>query len=89
MMGVRCPACGMTTAWSHCVRGQLVQAVRANTGGTLLALLAMLAAPWTLACAARGRWLVGEPREWLLIGLPVLVLAVTMADWLWRFAANT
>ena len=39
--GFRCPSCGMTTAWSHVVRGQVLAACRANVGGALLGVVAM------------------------------------------------
>ncbi len=39
---VPCPTCGMTTAWSHAVRGELPSAFMAQPLGTLLALAAFL-----------------------------------------------
>ena len=39
LFGIPCPGCGMTTSFSHLVRGNVVQASRANIGGVLLALL--------------------------------------------------
>jgi hypothetical protein len=78
---VRCPACGMTTAWAHTVRGQLVRAAEANCGGMLLAVLAILLAPWLLASAARGRWLGSAPSATLALTLMVCVIGVTLADW--------
>src|SRR3954466_2501001 len=56
--GVRCPSCGMTTAWAHMVRGQLASAVRANCGGALLALAAIAAGPLLIGSAMVGRWIV-------------------------------
>lgn len=83
---MRCPSCGMTTAWAHAVRGQMVQALAANVGGTLLAWVAMAAVPWALAAACTGRWLLIPGRwSWLLAGSAV-VLAITLADWLFRLA---
>ncbi len=86
----------MTTAWSHAVRGQLPGALKANVGGMLLAVVAMGACPWTLACAARGRWLVRSPREGTFAGLVerivvlivVLIAVVTLGDWIYRLAAR-
>src|SRR5262245_15153515 len=45
---IRCPACGMTTSWAYTVRGQLWRAATANCGGMLLAIGAILLAPWLL-----------------------------------------
>ena len=80
----RCPSCGMTTAWSHAVRGHWLQAGRANAGGVALAACAMLAAPWLLISAARGRWWIGAPSEGSLACLGVGVAALTLADWAYR-----
>ena len=38
LLGIRCPACGMTTSWSHFMRGQWVQSIQANLAGFMLAL---------------------------------------------------
>ena len=45
LFGWPCPSCGMTTSSAHLVRGQLFGALRANVGGTLLGLIAVVAAP--------------------------------------------
>jgi hypothetical protein len=81
---VRCPACGMTTAWSHFVRGQWLSAVAANAGGTLLALLSTAAAVWLLGSAARGRWLWTQPSDQSVFVLGLSIVGVTLADWLIR-----
>ena len=81
---VRCPACGMTTSWSHFVRGQIVDSARANTGGLLLAILAVIGAPWMLTSAVMGRWWMRQlTPEWVLIGGSVVFL-VTFVQWTWR-----
>ena len=82
--GLRCPFCGMTTAWAHTVRGQVGAAWAANAGGPLLALAAMLAGPWMVASAVRGRPLLGRPSEPLLAAAGLIVAAVIMVDWLRR-----
>ena len=84
LFGVRCPSCGMTTSWSHAVRGHWLQAIGANTGGTLLAAMAMIAGPWLLISAARGRWFVGRPGDRLLALAAGLVIAATLLDWTYR-----
>ena len=81
LFGRRCPTCGMSTSWAHSVRGQLVGAVRANAGGTLLGLLAMAAAPWLLISAARGAWLGWVPESTALAWILLAVAAVTLLDW--------
>ena len=59
--------CGMTTAWAHLVRGQWLAACRANVGGVLLGLLAMVGAPWLLGSACQGRWWGWTPTERALL----------------------
>lgn len=50
--GLPCPTCGMTTAFAHTVRGQLISAFWAQPTGlvlTLAIMMAALGASWTLA----------------------------------------
>ena|SRR5438874_1961928 len=85
---IRCPACGMTTAWAYTVRGQLWRAAAANCGGTLLAMLAIGLAPWLLVSAARGRWLGGPPSAKIALTLMACVAGVTLLDWSVRLLAR-
>jgi hypothetical protein len=80
----RCPSCGMTTAWAHTVRGRIPSALRANVGGTLLALVAMVVAGWSLGSAAGGRWL-GKPSDALLVTGSASIVGITLIDWGCRF----
>ncbi|MBI1902255.1 MAG: DUF2752 domain-containing protein [Planctomycetia bacterium] len=86
--GVRCPSCGMTTAFTWTVRGRLDRAVTANSGGALLAVLTIVFSPWCLVGAARAKWLVWKPREGVIITLALLVLAVTLLDWGFRLLTS-
>ena len=88
VFGRPCPTCGMTTAWAHLVRGQLVGALRANVGGTLLGLLAVAAVPWLLASAARGRWLGWVPNSTAVARVAVGIGLVTLIDWGLRLLAG-
>ena len=83
-----CPSCGMTTSWSHVVRGQIVSALRANIGGTLLAAMAIVAAPWSLISAGRGRWAWGPPSERAIVAVAAVLVLVTLADWIARIGWN-
>lgn len=71
----------MTTSWAHAVRGQFPSAFRSNTGGTLLALLAVIAGPWGVLSAVRGRWLWVPPSDLAVAALTLAVLLVTLGDW--------
>lgn len=78
--GYPCPSCGMTTSWSHLTRGDLSAAVRANFGGTLLALCAGLFGVWAVLQAAAGRRLP-LPRDGVLVGGAAFVLVFVLVDY--------
>ncbi|HVW38307.1 MAG TPA: DUF2752 domain-containing protein [Pirellulales bacterium] len=80
----RCPSCGMTTSWSHAVRGHWLQACGTNAGGAALAAIALLAAPWLGVSAVCGRWWIGAPSDWGLACGALCVVAVTLIDWIYR-----
>jgi hypothetical protein len=88
LLGIRCPSCGMTTSWSHLVRGQVVSAVRCSVCGTVLAGLCATAAAASLLSAVRGRWVVARPTDaacvWGVAGLVLLMLG----EWLCRLVAG-
>lgn len=79
----------MTTSWAHMTRGQVGQAVRANAGGALLAILAATVGPWILASGLAGRWLGGEPRESITILVGLAVVVTTLIDWSVRLSWGT
>lgn len=74
----------MTTAWSHMMRGQVVSAIRANAGGTLLALVAAACGPWMLVSGLAGRWLLGPPREGVTLAIGLVIVIATLIDWSFR-----
>ena len=63
------------------VRGEWHDACRANMGGTLLAMLAMVAAPWLLVSALRGNWLGVAPSGRVAVVMLTILLLVTSIDW--------
>lgn len=76
-----CPSCGMTTAWSHTTRGDLVQAAKSNIGGLLLALAAPLAAAWLLASAWRGETITRPPTEVEYAIAAVALVSITLVNY--------
>jgi hypothetical protein len=82
-----CPSCGMTTAWSHFVRGHLLSSVEANLGGTLLALVALIVGPWLLVSAWRGRHATRPPEDVYLALSALAIAAVTLLQWALRVYA--
>lgn len=84
LWGIRCPTCGMTTAWAHAVRGQLSEAARANLGGTITCLLATITAPWAGMCGLRGKWCGWKPKEGVLLTLAGTLILIILLDCLIR-----
>ncbi len=84
LTGTRCPSCGMTTSWSHLMKGNVWGSLKANTAGCLLGLISLFLAPWMLSSAVIGRLTLPAPSDGLLISITVLVVAVTLGDWLIR-----
>ena len=82
MFGIPCPSCGMTTSFSHFVRGQWLRAAAANLGGLLLAIVSMVMVPWSFWSAAQGEMVgIRDLDTWLAWGIGVLT-AVTLLNWL-------
>ncbi len=80
--GVRCPSCGMTTAWTRLLQGDVPGAVAANAAGAVLCVLALLAVPWLLATMALGRWWYLRPTAGLVFPLFAAVAVMVLVDWI-------
>lgn len=87
-LGIRCPACGMTTAWASLMRGRPIGALRASVTGTVFGLLALAATPWLLACAARGRYVGAAPNSDALGRWALGLMALMLIEWGIRLAAG-
>ena len=85
-LGIRCPSCGMTTSWAHLVRGHAWAAFRANAGGALLGVAAVVCGPWLVVSGIRGRWCGGPPNEWLTLLVGFTIMGVTLIDWAVRLS---
>ncbi|MBN72454.1 MAG: hypothetical protein CME32_24625 [Gimesia sp.] len=81
---IPCPSCGMTTSFSHFVRGQLSQSAQANTSGLILALVCLAMIPWSwISVYHRRLWLISNPELcllWLICGLT----SITVMEWAFR-----
>ncbi|HEX5446079.1 MAG TPA: DUF2752 domain-containing protein [Pirellulales bacterium] len=84
LFGIRCPSCGMTTSWSHAVRGQWLASVRSNGGGAALAATAMIVGPWLVASAVAGRWLLRPPSDRAVAAVATGFIIITLIDWIYR-----
>ncbi len=80
LLGVRCPMCGMTTAWSHFVRGDVIAAARSNLGGLLLAVYAIGCLEMARRMSVNRAWPTATELNAATLSL-VAILAVTLVDW--------
>jgi hypothetical protein len=84
LFNIPCPGCGMTTSFSHFVRGNVRQAALANVGGVVLALVCVAQIPWCWWSAARGRLCgISDPSRSLLIMISV-VGVICVLNWALR-----
>lgn len=84
LFGIPCPACGMTTSWALVLKGRPLQALYANAGGVLLALISIVSVITLVRYAYRGTQSV---RPWFsnfLVWSLCTALAVATAQWLTR-----
>jgi hypothetical protein len=78
MVGYPCPTCGMSTAFAHAVRGELVSAFRAQPAGLVLAIAVAVAAALSLGVIVTGEvWAVNWYRvspSHVVLGVVLLIL---------------
>lgn len=79
-----CPSCGMTTSFSHFVRGEIRQSAQANTSGLVLAIVCLVMIPWSWISVYRKQlWLVSNPENGF-IWLMSLLVTITLIEWFVR-----
>ena len=86
--GLRCPSCGMTTSWSHLMRGHVIRALWANAGGLVLGCAALGLAPWALVSGLRGRWWWRPIDERSALVFVLVLALVTLIDWIIRICVG-
>ena len=79
--GRPCPSCGMTSSFALLMHGDLVNSLRANAAGTLLAFFCLAYVPWALLCALLGRKLLILSMERVLLRMVVVFLVFMLARW--------
>lgn len=79
-----CPSCGMTTAWSHAVRGQVFSAILAQPLGFCLFCIALATAVWGLVCAFLGRSLLAPLDRLPAGGTVIFVLSLGAVSWVYK-----
>ena len=76
-----CPSCGMTTSFALLAHGDPANSLRANAVGTLMALFCLLAIPWNLLSAWRGRYLFVRSLERALLGVVGTFFVLMLLRW--------
>jgi hypothetical protein len=79
--GLPCPSCGMTTSFALFIRGDILNSLRANCVGTLLAAFCLVLIPWSLASVIVRRPLFLVAIEPVLIWVIVVFLIVLLLRW--------
>ena len=80
VVGIRCPACGMTTSWAYFSQARLVDSLSVNSGGFLLALYSLAFAWVAIFTAVSARLPSVAVQRGLAVALLAIVV-VTLADW--------
>ncbi len=79
--GKPCPSCGMTTSFALFVRGDLLNSLRANWAGTLLAAFCLAMVPYLLIGACRARYPLVMELDWLLPRFIVIFVVLLLLRW--------
>jgi hypothetical protein len=79
--GLPCPSCGMTTSFALLMHGDVLNSLRANAVGTLLATFGLLFIPWALASVWLGRPLFLISLETALMRVVLGFLGLMIVRW--------
>jgi hypothetical protein len=88
IFGMRCPACGMTTSWSHLMHGELLESFRANCGGSLMGILAMIGGMGCFVAVFRGCVPARGRFAEILLMLTCVSLVVALVEWVIRLIVS-
>jgi len=87
-LGYPCPTCGMTTAFAHAVRGQLLSSFHAQPAGFLLAVATVLIALRSLDTIVTGKvWKV----NWYRVSpgaLSLIAAGLLIFGWMYKIMAG-
>lgn len=81
LTGYPCPACGMTTSFALLVRGDILNSLRANWVGSLLALMGLLFIPWSLVSVCKRRTIFIRSLERTFTVLVVVFMVLLLLRW--------
>ena len=80
---IPCPTCGMTTAWSHTVRGEFLAALKTQPMGMFLAFVAFLVAIGGFITASTGHSF--KPLVYKFPPSRIFILVIILALLAWGF----
>jgi hypothetical protein len=84
LLGLRCPACGMTTSWALMIEGRVAEAIEANVGGSLLFVVAFVSLPWLAWILWSGS---SQSRDqWSIFALSGSLCSILIAFCMWAWA---
>jgi hypothetical protein len=81
LTGLPCPSCGMTSSFALLMHGDVLDSLRANFAGTLLAAIGLAYVPWSMLSMLRGRWVWIRDVEGVLLRLVILFVVTMMLRW--------
>ncbi len=84
LTGLRCPGCGLTTAFSHMARFELLDAFVANPLGVVLFIVLVALAPVSVLAISRGWTVRSVLQRPVAYRLATLVLATAVFTWALR-----
>lgn len=87
LVGYPCPTCGMTTAFSHAVRGKFLSALSVQPAGLVLALAVAASAVASLRVLIMGRgWRL--PRGFTPARIALALVAVILLGWMYKVVSG-
>lgn len=85
-LGMPCPTCGMTTAFSLTMRGRFLAAAYVQPAGFVLALATIGAAAVGFRAAILGRWPIIPFWNWSPYRVFLGLLILMVGGWMWKVA---
>ncbi len=84
--GYPCPGCGLTTCFTHMIRGEVVAASRCNAFGVMLFLMTLTTIPISFIGMIRGSSVIDALERFQVDKLAILLSACSITVWLIRIA---
>lgn len=81
LFSIKCPSCGMTTAWALTVRFQFQEALNANIAGTFLCLQAIVSVPYLVVMVMLRRDPLGRFFQSATVWGVIISFAIAVAVW--------